>query len=68
MVLGFTDGDGMPFLEDLVDGDQGFECLDLVGQDRLPSEISHRSTIPGNPRAYTFMLAQKAFEDLWSHV
>lgn len=47
MVLGLTNDDVMSFLKYLVDGDQGFECLDFVGQDRLPSKISRRSTVTG---------------------
>jgi hypothetical protein len=55
MVLGLTNDDGMSFLEYLVDGDQGFECLDFVGQDRLPSKkISRRSTVTGGSEVLHF--------------
>lgn len=77
MLLRLTDNHGVALLENLVYCDQGLERLDLVGEDGLPmkneavSAISR--TIPLTTsfrysKTYTFIPAQKAADDLWSHV
>lgn len=61
------------FLQQLVHGDEGLEGLDLVGEDRLAERerVSFEGQGEGNAsgvQTYTFMPAQKAWEDLWSQV
>ena len=78
VLLCLADNHGVAFLKNLVYRDQGLECLDLVGEDRLPGEDGNMSvtfgttnTLPCSldaPETYTFMPAQKAADDLWSHV
>lgn len=36
--LGFLEGDGVAFLENLVDGDEGLEGLDFISHDGLPGD------------------------------
>lgn len=76
MLLRLPHNDGMTFLENLVDCDEGLERLDLVGKDGLPA-TKHTHQPSANPSfanpatrvfTYTFMPAQKAADDLWSHV
>ena len=70
--LRLFENDGMALLEDIVDGNERFERLHLVGEDWLPgcplasccrSRSDHRQQ-----RTYTFMPCQKEAELLWSHV
>lgn len=77
VLLGLSANDRVAFLENLVDGNKGLERLDLVGQDRLPVGVismsaqvhSHFLVSPKySASTYTFMPAQKAADDLWSHV
>lgn len=78
VLLCLTDNHGVAFLEDLVYRDQSLECLNLVGEDRLPEKDENMSATfrrtqnlsrsPDVPETYTFMPAQKAADDLWSHV
>lgn len=76
MLLRLAHDDGVALLKNLVDRDERLERLDLIGEDRLPTTRTHT----GQPYApaqfhpirnwntYTFMPAQKAADDLWSHV
>jgi hypothetical protein len=48
MLLRLAHHDGVAFLENLVDRDEGLERLDLVGEDRLPTMRKHRS-VPDIP-------------------
>lgn len=60
---------GMPFLEDFVYSNQSLISLDLIGKNGLAAK-QHRQRI--SPTSviftYTFIPAQKAWEDRWSHV
>lgn len=77
MLLRFTHNHGMAFLKNLVDGDERLERLDLVGEDGLPA-MNENTSVPVSNNSfatsgaqvmtYTFMPAQKAADDLWSHV
>ena len=62
----------MPFLKHLMHSDQGFECLYFVGKDGLARgehEMSNAKNLETSfLSTYTFMPAQKDWEDLWSHV
>jgi hypothetical protein len=48
MLLRLAHHDGVAFLENLVDRDEGLERLDLVGENRLPTMRKHRS-VPDIP-------------------
>lgn len=77
MLLRFTHNNGMTFLKNLVDRDERLERLDLVGKNRLPAMEGYTSAPVSSTSptihitqmmTYTFMPAQKAADDLWSHV
>ena len=80
MLLCLAHDNGVALLENFVDRDERLERLDLVGEDRLPARRKHtsqsytsgylpHSSSPSAPQnTYTFMPAQKAADDLWSHV
>jgi hypothetical protein len=76
MLLRLANNHGVALLKNLVYRDQGLERLDLVGEDGLPVKNEAVSAIMrmphsmpvGYPKTYTFMPAQKAADDLWSHV
>lgn len=70
MALALADGDGVAFLQDLVDGDQRLKGLDFVGHDWLPKQflVCEGRAATGNEPTHTFMPAQKDREDLWSQV
>lgn len=63
---------GVALLHYLVDGDEGFKGLDLVGHDGLPViQLIVSAAHPGAVavvQTYTFIPDQKASDDLWSHV
>jgi hypothetical protein len=66
MRLRLLENNGMSFLEDLVDGDEGFKGLDFVGKYRLPmgKGVSFPSVKVDSGWTYTFMPDQKEFEFL----
>lgn len=81
MLLCLAHDNRVALLQNLVDRDERLERLNLVGEDRLPT--TRKDTCqPNTPEAtspshslpsatqntYTFMPAQKAADDLWSHV
>lgn len=80
VLLRFAHDNGVALLENFVDRDERLERLDLVGEDRLPAtrkhtsqsytpaDIPYSSTSSAPQNTYTFMPAQKAADDLWSHV
>lgn len=76
MLLRLPHNDGMTFLENLVDCDESLERLDLIGKNGLPATQHTRQpsattsfAVPATRMCtYTFMPAQKAADDLWSHV
>jgi hypothetical protein len=65
VALGLADCYRMSFLQDLVYGDQCFECLDFVRHNGLPEpNISFTALREPQSYLYTFMPAQKDCEDL----
>jgi hypothetical protein len=58
------------FLKHFVDCYESLEGLDLVCEDRLPVRrvLEESGRKERAVEAYTLMPAQKAWEDLWSHV
>lgn len=72
VLLRLADNDRMALLQDLVYRDKRLERLDLIGKDRLATDPDTVSAFRFAPtvreNTHTFMPAQKAAEDLWSHV
>lgn len=77
MLLRFAHSNWMTFLKNLVNRDKRLERLNLVGKNRLPVTKGRMSVSVSNTfvairstqlMTYTFMPAQKAADDLWSHV
>lgn len=75
VLLRLAHDDWVSFLENLVYSDESFESLDLVGENGLPaideipiSDYFSESLLLRLCTTYTFMPAQKAADDLWSHV
>lgn len=69
MLLRLADDDRVSFLQHFMYCDDGFERLDLVGKNGLSVQVMSANQYGRRDKdTYTFMPAQKASEDLWSHV
>ena len=75
VLLRLAHDDRVTFLEDLMYRNQSLECLNLVGKNGLPAigdswsvHFPFKAISLRLRDTYTFMPAQNAADDLWSHV